>query len=160
MDSIWKKHPEWDQVIKDCLKLGWPASHIAKKLGHGLTRNAIIGKVRRMTNADPAVKLNINNSQIGLKNRLINGAIKKEKAPPKPKKVVPVAPDVPVPRMRDGKPIGMMNVGIRDCRFPVSNDNEPFAYCGNENDGKQYCEYHRKIVRQPLKPYKRGGGWH
>lgn len=159
LDSIWKKHPEWDAIIRDCLKQGWPASHIAKKLGNGLTRNAIIGKVRRMTNADPSVKLNIANSQIGLKNRLINGAMKKkEKATPKPKKIEAVKPGVPVPVKRDGERVGMHNVMRDDCRFPVSKENEPFAYCANPVQKNNYCEFHSALVHVPTQKF-RGGGW-
>ena len=93
----------------------------------GTTRNAVIGKARRM----------------GLRSKPISKPISK----PWPVPVVPMIPHVP-------NDIGsLMSLRPMDCRWPIGDPKEPgFRFCcERKTEGSSYCEAHRKLAYTPTR---------
>lgn len=99
-------------------KEGRTASEIAKEMGGGLTRNAVIGKAHRL-------KLERRPSPI---------------VPFKPAKLKAVAP---APPTGEGRPL--IDLEPNDCRWPIS-EAPNIKFCGAPCENKPYCNKHRLIL--------------
>jgi GcrA cell cycle regulator len=123
----------WTDPCIEALKTLWAdglsCSRIAAKLGNGITRNAVIGKVTRL----------------GLPPRLTTTSrarsvyVYKPAAP----RTVPVDPSVPEPEYLC--PPGTFPDGPA-CRYPKGDTNTPnWQMCGQpvEQYGSPYCNFHR-----------------
>ena len=111
---------------------GKTAAEIAKELGEGVTRNAVIGKAHRL-------KLSSRMSPIQQ-----NKKIKSDAAPPvqrKPMKKIPIF---------KGKEIKMEDLRDKMCRWPNGDpQTEEFSFCGcGAVEGLPYCPEHAKIAYQ------------
>lgn len=145
---------------------GLSASQIAAELAHGITRNAVIGKVHRL----------------GLSGRV------KAPAPAAPRqRVRPVAPRAAVPRPAAPVSRGNLAVAFRTmeapeplpveeevvipmsemvtimelresmCRWPVGDPTTAeFRFCGSKTPaGGPYCMHHARIAYQPAQDRRR-----
>lgn len=94
---------------------GLSASQIAKKLGEGVTRNAVIGKAHRLS----------------LKSR--PSPVKSDKKP-----VKRAQPKVTASQ------ISLLDLTDRMCKWPIGHPGEPdFHFCGkNAESGMPYCARH------------------
>lgn len=132
-------------MLKDmwCIQ-GLSSAQIASRLGNGITREAVCGKVNRLgmkkstvvTPRKRPVKINTGNGGTKSKAPLIS-----------PDFVMPRAQDYDVARKR------LVELGPDDCRFPVDMP-VGFGFCGLERaPGVSYCEVHRDrcIVPVPVK---------
>ena len=153
------KMPWTDERVELLKKLwtdGLSASQIAARLGMGVTRNAVIGKVHRLNlsgrppvqrNAAPGVR------PTGTPSMPTAGsaALKTYAAPqlrpqplpePKPLRLV----DLP----KDGR-ITILHLSDKTCKWPIGDPtHEDFCFCGHgPRDGSPYCEYHARIAYQP-----------
>ena len=136
----------WTPEAVDRLKALWSegqsASQIARELGNGVTRNAVIGKVHRLN----------------LERRAPMPAPRPD-APPKPRaprkpSMPPITRAAPAPPVRlvlvDPSPdthCAIMDLDATTCRWPIGDPRaDDFYFCGHTpRDGSPYCEYH---VRQ------------
>lgn len=143
----------------------WSASQIAKKLGNGLSRNAIIGKAHR---------LGLDRRKVGRKPNQSAAAapiIKPRRVPKHEAKGAPTgslaykvihgikrklaaAPVDPTPFVcRDADVESFLALSIdqlteETCRWP--SESPPFTYCGREPvAGTPYCLGHCRIAYQP-----------
>jgi len=148
------------ELLKKLWGEGLSASQIAAQLG-GVTRNAVIGKVHRLS---------------------LSGRAKPVSSTPRPRKVRALSPHRSAPRhyvsgntalapnsnplpRRLPAPVPIenvvvpipMNVPLLDlneqtCRWPVGEPaNDGFVFCGHKNwNSLPYCEYHSRLAYQPV----------
>lgn len=121
-------------LLKQLWGEGKTAAEIAKVLGDGITRNAVIGKAHRL-------KLSSRLSPIQ------QNVIKKPKTenlPPRPLK-----PMVKLPEFK-GKGIKLIDLDARMCRWPNGDPkDETFNFCGCEViAGLPYCPDHARAAYQ------------
>ncbi len=169
----------WTDERVELLKKLWidglSASQIATELG-GVTRNAVIGKVHRLSlsgRAKPATaptartrKPAVANSRVGVQPR---GA-----APARPlvagnTALKPIAQTAPEPRRTlRAEASGAVVVPIslhatiltlteQTCKWPIGDPStEEFHFCGQRSgSGIPYCEYHSRIAYQPVHDRRR-----
>jgi GcrA cell cycle regulator len=165
-----EKAPWTDERVELLKKLwsdGLSASQIAGRLGMGVTRNAVIGKVHRLNLAGRATQPR-------------NAAPRAPREPRMPGISRPHAPSMPtagssalkpMPRHehhtrpmplpepkplrlvdlpKDGR-ITILHLSDKTCRWPIGDPGtEEFCFCGHgPRDGSPYCEYHARIAYQP-----------
>ena len=96
-----------------------------------LTRNAVIGKSRRMSMPPRPLKI-----RTGPKLRQ------------EPWKPTPLADTQP----RCDEPLTIYQLGYGDCKYPVEGDAPPYLYCGKQSDeGRSYCPPHYALTHHPAK---------
>jgi hypothetical protein len=114
---------------------GLSYTQIGKALG--ITKNAAIGKARRLKiDKSPAL--------------LTNTKAKPPAHKPQPRPIKPPPPPpAPVPDM---KLLTMMELRDNHCRYPINGKDE-MLFCGRYQDGKKpYCKQHAKICYVEPKP--------
>lgn len=139
---------KWTDDRIDLMKLKWAdgysSSQIARILGGGISRSAVIGKLSRLG--------------------LAGGDIVKRQAP-KPrfvsvlKPAVPPEPAVEHPplTLADGKNVTILTVNDRMCRWPYNDPGPSFHFCGHApRFGSPYCEFHARKAYKPH-PIRRYG---
>ena len=113
--------------VKTLWEEGYSSSAIAKALGEGLTKNAVIGKIHRLKVARNTVQ-NIATAKISL--------------PP----IVELLPYI-------GQPKPLEILGPQECRYPVNTpeDGGLHLFCAAPTE-TVYCENHHAVVyRDPPK---------
>lgn len=121
-------------ILKRLWGEGKTAAEIAKELGEGVTRNAVIGKAHRL-------KLSSRMSPIQQNTK----KVKTEAAPPvqrRPMKKIPIF---------KGKEVKMEDLREKMCRWPNGDPQKPeeFSFCGcNIVEGLPYCADHANIAYQ------------
>ena len=160
-----------DERVEQLRKMwmdGHSASQIAGELGHGITRNAVIGKVHRLG---------------------LSGRVKTQSsAPSRPRIQQPRAPRNPAPRRAPSvggtngntalayafraapapkpiedvvvpmcEPVTIMELKEGMCRWPLGDPQTPeFRYCGGKGEiGVTYCPYHSRMAYQPAQDRRR-----
>jgi len=123
----------WTEDRIDALRKLWDdglsASQIAKELGEGVTRNAVIGKAHRL----------------GLKSRPSPVKTDKEKKKAAPKKVV---------KKTDKKLVSLLDLTDRMCKWPLGHPgDDDFHFCGKASEpGMPYCAGHCAEAYQAQPP--------
>jgi len=112
---------------------GKTAAEIAKELGEGVTRNAVIGKAHRLKLSSRLSPIQQNTKKI-----------KKEARPPvvrRSSKKIPIIL---------GKQLKMEELKEKQCRWPNGEpENEDFSFCGHDSiEGAPYCAAHAEIAYQ------------
>ncbi len=138
------------EVLRKLWLDGLSASQIAKHLGGGLTRNAVIGKVHRL----------------GLSGRAApsqpNRAVMKTPRPPRPAVAATPAPRRAEPVIRHESPTPVsyaeqagsatvLTLGAHMCKWPIGDpSNDGFSFCGRVSSGDgPYCTHHAQVAYQP-----------
>lgn len=159
--------PGWTADRVEILKTEWLAgrscSQIARTLGGGITRNAVIGKVhrlkldlRRQKPAPPRTE-RPRPDQPPRKVAAFN-------VPRAHKRVKPPLPDAldgitagskPMPDIivdHDIVGIPLIELTDKTCKWPIGDPLEPgFRFCGHQSEeGKPYCERHGKRAWAPI----------
>ena len=165
---------EWPQAAIDQMlalyKKGDSASQIAKALGHGLTRNAVIGKLNRLR--DKGLRPELSQSVISFKKaqgqQFSRIAASKMMTPyrpkPQPAKVIlfkaptmpkpapkpPASPPAPAPEPTCVHAAILANLRPRGCKWIVEDflvgQGDEVLMCGELRSGDHpYCEHHRRI---------------
>lgn len=124
---------------------GASAGQIARALGRGISRNAVIGKIHRLglqRPASPAVARAWARTNHAPRPRLPRPEI--ETLPPPP------------PDPSDAEAPGCEIVALNNatCRWPIGDPHDrDFHFCGRKPlDGSPYCETHKRRSRQPNQP--------
>lgn len=112
---------------------GKTAAEIAKELGEGVTRNAVIGKAHRLKLSSRLSPIQQNTKKV-----------KSDAAPPLPRK-----PTKKIPVFK-GKEVKMEDLRDKMCRWPHGDPQSPeFSFCGCDVvEGLPYCAEHAKIAYQ------------
>lgn len=152
------------EVLKQLWTDGLSASQIAARLGDGITRNAVIGKVHRLglsgrgsptRVARPRTRRPRQPSAPRQVQSGGNAALKSKPATAaKPQPAVkrePIPEPIRLVELRDGERIGILSLTDKTCRWPHGDPGTPeFSFCGHQpQSGTPYCEYHASVAYQP-----------
>lgn len=158
------------ELLKKLWTEGHSASQIAARLGMGVTRNAVIGKVHRLNLSGRVTQPRSTEPRAPRKTRepshpgrtvhapsmprTGNAVLKTFVRPeslqrpmtlpePKPLRLV----DLP----KDGR-ITILHLSDKTCKWPIGDPGtEEFCFCGHApRDKSPYCEYHARAAYQPL----------
>ncbi len=121
-------------VLRKLWGEGKTAAEIAKELGEGVTRNAVIGKAHRL-------KLSSRMSPIQQNTKKVKVAPEASAAPRRVAKKVPIYL---------GKQVKMEDLRDKMCRWPNGDpQTDNFSFCGCQTmEGLPYCENHAAIAYQ------------
>ena len=153
---IWA--PEQSDALRDCLSRGMSygqaASAINAKFGTEFTRNAAIGRAKRLGLEPVSVRKVLRRPR--------RPARWGESAPNPPQKAVrPTAATAPAPAPEPVKPVKLRCVGITprllafcdlepgDCRYPYGGEREgeAYAFCGHPRIARSsYCRAHHALT--------------
>ncbi len=164
----------WTDELVDQLRQAWTdgksASQIANLLGHGLTRNAVIGKVHRLglagrAKSSSAASIHARSSQP----RVIRTAAPRQAAAPTARIVrgatalayhaQPLAepePDLESVVLPMSLRVTIIELKESMCRWPLGDPTSPdFRYCGSATQAGPYCPYHGRLAYQPADARRR-----
>lgn len=143
--SVW--NPETVEMMISLWKSGTSAANIASNIGHGTTRNAVIGKLHRMGLSAMRVQSPVNRSSSKRRNQ-------KPHLTPRPTVPRPSVEPVDIPD-DDYAPaserVKLLDLTNRSCRWPIGDpQHSDFAFCGKHKfHGLPYCEHHARKAYQP-----------
>jgi GcrA cell cycle regulator len=165
----------WTEDRVETLKKLWAdglsASQIAAKLGMGVTRNAVIGKVHRL-NLAGRVTAPRNQAPRAARKAPGTGGPSIPRSPSAPSmptagatalksyaqtQASPRLAPLPEPKplrlvesSKDGR-ITILHLSDKTCKWPIGDPtHDDFCFCGHgPRDGSPYCEYHARMAYQP-----------
>jgi len=146
------------ELLKKLWSDGLSASQIAAQMG-GVTRNAVIGKVHRLSlsgrarpaSSVPRPRRMRSPSMHRTTRTFINGnTVMKTHAQPAPRRLPAPVPieDIVVPISLN---ISLLSLTDAMCKWPIGDPaGEQFHFCGHKNwNSLPYCEYHSRLAYQP-----------
>lgn len=163
------------QTLKKMWGNGHSASDIAKYLGGGITRNAVIGKAHRLKLSAGAAAARTMPEPPSKVNGVVMASIKKiskKGGAPAPRSMMralqpalsasdagaarvttlrePLPRPIDVIKRTEGIPV--TKAGERHCRWPIGDPRSPeFRFCGCETiEGLPYCTDHARIAYQTV----------
>jgi len=132
---------------------GQSASQIAKALGGGVTRNAVIGKVHRLgLSGRAAPSQPARTTYRPTRPRAAAPAPAQPSAPRRieaaqPRPVPPTRPE-PTPEMPGTATV--MTLGAHMCKWPIGDPSSTeFSFCGRRASEGVYCVEHARVAYQP-----------
>jgi GcrA cell cycle regulator len=173
----------WTEERVETLKKLWAeglsASQIAARLGMGVTRNAVIGKVHRLNLASRATapRQPSNRTATTMRRAPRDGlssprqpsspsmptagatALKSYAQPQLSPRLAPLPEPKPlrlVDLPKDGR-ITILHLSDKTCKWPIGDpQHDEFCFCGHTpREGAPYCEYHARIAYQPAPERRR-----
>ncbi|MGI9251306.1 MAG: GcrA family cell cycle regulator [Pseudohongiellaceae bacterium] len=141
--------------------VGVSFGEIAQRIGDGITRNAVIGKSRRLglPDRDRSKAAKRSHKVRGHKMRSEPKPIQPPPLPkmPRPPKPPPIADDFPSSMNADeilippDNRVKFVDLEAHQCRWPIGDPKHPdFGFCGAKvRQGKSYCEGHLKRAWAP-----------
>lgn len=162
-ETVGRLNP-WTEIAVELLKVGVangaPFSAIAAEIGNGVTRNACIGKARRIGLSQSSKSKNA--IRYGMDERTRRKAVldaqKKSEAfrrearavVPRPYRVTPPRPVAP-PEVFASGGITLLELRRNSCRWPSGDPHTPeFRFCGAKTDGQRvHCVSHFKLAYVP-----------
>lgn len=125
------------------------ASNIARVMGGGLSRNAVIGKATRLNLTRRASSYNTVRDRGYIP---VMSAQYKPKYTPK-EKPLPVEESGAALVLDDGSHVTLETMAAQMCHWPVGDPSDPsFHFCGLALHKGPYCEGHARKAYQPHKP--------
>ena len=173
LTPICETKPTWTDSRVARLKALWmeglSANQIAKELGGGVTKNAVIGKIHRLKLPERMRKPPKSNvlakadkgrngragKDRGAHERASKARQARIKTSPLTGLIQPGTPVEPKPIVSRGEPPLAFGVGILDldspssphmCRYIYGDPKGEYSYCGKDTDGGPWCEAHRVVV--------------
>ena len=153
----------WTEDRVGALKKLWlegqSASQIAKQLGGGVTRNAVIGKVHRLGLSGRAAPSQP--ARATFRPSRPRPAAPPTQAPSAPRRIEaaparPAAAQVPAPMPDLPGTATVMTLGAHMCKWPIGDpSSNEFSFCGRRSSEGVYCVEHARVAYQPQ--VKRGG---
>ena len=138
---------------------GQSASQIAKQLGGGVTRNAVIGKVHRLGLSGRAAPSQPARATFRPSRPRPAQPTQAPSAPRRIEAVQPRAvsvPSVPAPMPDLPGTATVMTLGAHMCKWPIGDpSSSEFSFCGRRASEGVYCLEHARVAYQPQ--MKRGG---
>ena len=153
----------WTEDRVGALKKLWlegqSASQIAKQLGGGVTRNAVIGKVHRLGLSGRAAPSQPARATF---RPTRPRPAQPTQAPSAPRRLEAVQPrpaapaQVPAPMPDLPGTATVMTLGAHMCKWPIGDpSSNEFSFCGRRSSEGVYCVEHARVAYQPQ--VKRGG---
>jgi GcrA cell cycle regulator len=148
----------WTEDRVGALKKLWlegqSASQIAKQLGGGVTRNAVIGKVHRLGLSGRAAPSQPARATFRpSRPRPAAQPTQTPSAPPRIEAVQPRAAAVPsVASTMPDLPgtATVMTLGAHMCKWPIGDpSSNEFSFCGRRASESVYCVEHARVAYQP-----------
>lgn len=151
------------QTLKKMWGNGYSASEIAKCLGGGLTRNAVIGKAHRMKlSAGAAARTKVKPptkssgvvmspiKKISKRRNLMRTLPPVQSTTTQRKSMDPILRPIEVTKRTEGIPV--TKAGERHCRWPIGDPRSPdFRFCGCDiHEGLPYCTQHARVAYQTV----------
>jgi len=151
--SIWTPERE-RRAVRLYLVEGFSAADVADALGHGVSRAAVIGKMRRLGCLKREVR--------ATRSPAVKEAPKALRVAPTSLRVAvrlpPLRPPQPLPPLREvdatGTPVPLVVLPAGACRWPIDDPGPGrmhlALFCGGSARGHAYCAAHRALaVRRP-----------
>lgn len=164
------------ELLKKLWTEGLSASQIAGRLGAGVTRNAVIGKVHRLNLSGRAQPQRTAQPRAPRKQRepSLPGASRTHVSggamPSMPTagtsalkpmmraevQARPLALPEPKPMrlvdLNEGGRVTILHLSDKTCKWPIGDPgSEEFCFCGHgPREGSPYCEYHARLAYQPV----------
>ena len=138
---------------------GQSASQIAKQLGGGVTRNAVIGKVHRLGLSGRAAPSQP--ARATFRTARPRPAPQATQAPSAQRRIEavqprPATPSVPAPMPDLPGTATVMTLGAHMCKWPIGDpSSSEFTFCGRRASEGVYCVEHARVAYQPQ--VKKGG---
>ena len=132
---------------------GQSASQIAKQLGGGVTRNAVIGKVHRLGLSGRAAPSQP--ARATFRTARPRPAPQATQAPSAPRRIEavqprPAAPSVPAPMPDLPGTATVMTLGAHMCKWPIGDpSSSEITFCGRRASEGVYCVEHARVAYQP-----------
>lgn len=143
MQIAWDDHEV--EAMKGLYGDGLSMSQIARALGTGRTRNAVLGKLHRLGLVDPSRKMP-RQPRVASAPRARN-----------PHTPTPLSEPEPAfePMLVNGEPVTVFTITDQMCHWPIGDPLEPaFQFCGHAPMfDSPYCPFHRKIAYEPMKQH-------
>ena len=129
------------EQLKSLWTEGLSASQIARALGGGVTRNAVIGKVHRLGLAGRATPSRSDRPRLPSAPRM---SMRPHQPP------APIVEEDPV-TLDDGSFATVLTISNAMCRWPIGDPSDSeFHFCGRKpKAGSPYCEAHARKAYQP-----------
>jgi GcrA cell cycle regulator len=167
-----EKLPWTDARVEELKRLwteGLSASQIARLLGAGATRNAVIGKLHRLglsgrvMPARPATprprrqRMPSHPSRPGILPTHGAAALKAELTPQRMLMLEPEPQPIRLLEAPEGERVTILMLSDKTCRWPIGDPGtEDFCFCGRApKTGMPYCEHHARVAYQPLHDRRR-----
>ena len=148
------------ETLKKLWLEGFSASQVAKQLGGGLTRNAVIGKVHRLGLSGRATP---SQPQRPVFKPVRPARPIQAAAVPAPRRVEPTLPAEPRRVVYVAEEAGsatVLTLGAHMCKWPIGDPaTDGFSFCGRASSSEgPYCTHHSQVAyqAQPRKPGRRG----
>ena len=158
------------ELLKKLWTEGHSASQIAAKLGMGVTRNAVIGKVHRLNLSGRVTQPRSSEPRAPRKTREPSHPGRPTSSPSMPgagnavlktfARAEPLQRQITIPepqplRLVDlpkGGRVTILHLSDRTCTWPIGDPGaEDFCFCGHSpRDKSPYCEYHARAAYQPM----------
>ena len=168
-----EKMPWTDERVELLKKLwteGHSASQIAARLGMGVTRNAVIGKVHRLNLSGRVTQPRSTEPRAPRKTREPSHPGRPMGSPSMPStgntalktfvRPEPIQRQIALPepqplRLVDlpkGGRVTILHLSDKTCKWPIGDPgSEDFCFCGHSpRDKSPYCEYHARAAYQPM----------
>ena len=150
--------PEHSQALREYVARGISfaraAAEINARFGTAYTRNAALGRAKRMGLVVPVRRARRPTPAKADAPRKVKSPDSRGARPPRPEPDnIPVVPAVPVQLRCVGtspRLISLVELEPGDCRYPYGGDkdNEPIAFCGHpRRAGSSYCTPHFHLTR-------------
>jgi GcrA cell cycle regulator len=147
----------WTEDRVGALKKLWlegqSASQIAKQLGGGVTRNAVIGKVHRLGLSGRAAPSQPARATFRPSRPRPAQPTQAPSAPRRIEAVQPrpaAAPSVPAPMPDLPGTATVMTLGAHMCKWPIGDPSSTeFSFCGRRASEGVYCVEHARVAYQP-----------
>ena len=147
----------WTEDRVGALKKLWlegqSASQIAKQLGGGVTRNAVIGKVHRLGLSGRAAPSQP--ARATFRPSRPRPAAQPTQAPSAPRRIEAVQPRPAAPQLPVAMPdlpgtATVMTLGAHMCKWPIGDPSSTeFSFCGRRASEGVYCLEHARVAYQP-----------
>ena len=135
------------EILKSMVADGHSAAEIARALGDGPTRSAVLGKIKRLRARGqmPALPMRQGERAIVERPKAATAAPRASYVPPAP--IVEEDPLI----LDDGSHVTILTVSDKTCRWPIGDPcDADFHFCGRTPvSGKNYCEFHARRAFQP-----------
>jgi GcrA cell cycle regulator len=159
------------ELLKKLWTEGLSASQIAGRLGSGVTRNAVIGKVHRLNLSGRAQQPrsvqprqprkqrepSLPGRGNGMPSMPTAGAhalkpMMRADAQPRAQSLPEPQPVRLVDLPKGGGRVTILHLSEKTCKWPIGDPgSDEFCFCGHgPRDGSPYCEYHARLAYQPM----------
>ena len=137
------------EVLKKLWLDGFSASQIAKQLGDGLTRNAVIGKVHRLGLSGRAAPSQPQRPAFKASRPARPAPVVQAAAIRRPEPAVAPAQPPAVFACEETGSATVLTLGSHMCKWPIGDPSSAsFSFCGRASNDGPYCVQHARVAYQ------------